>query len=288
MAWATNPLLKPKPTEQSEKVSTSADGSDLEAAREDDDDGPPEQVLQGVKTKFKVPSDKLTGHQIFYIFILDGIGAAILSGGINFGIAYAMYHQQDDLKKPVRLFRFPNTLAGDAALTVFIQILITWLIELNLVNMDLKKGGVQPIGFIREPRNRFMRWFMFLDRQKQTHEVRGFLHWISFLRSQVVRALLVAVACFPLMWGPSVGFLVLVGQKREDDWYYPSLWAPQVFKLVQGAVLGLLTTPPIVMFWLTRCGWALKQNEQSSGESNTSANEGDEDDGGGSDAHSSG
>ncbi|GKT44990.1 uncharacterized protein ColSpa_05171 [Colletotrichum spaethianum] len=37
----------------------------------------------------KQPTDRITGRQIFYIFGLDGIGAAILSGGINFALAYA-------------------------------------------------------------------------------------------------------------------------------------------------------------------------------------------------------
>ncbi len=30
----------------------------------------------------------MTGHQWFYIFVLDGLGAMALSGGVNFGIAY--------------------------------------------------------------------------------------------------------------------------------------------------------------------------------------------------------
>jgi hypothetical protein len=36
----------------------------------------------------KPPSDHWTLYQIFYVFGLDGFGALILSGGINFAIAY--------------------------------------------------------------------------------------------------------------------------------------------------------------------------------------------------------
>lgn len=36
------------------------------------------------------PTDKMTGYQFFYIFGLDGIGAMVLSGGINFAIAYGV------------------------------------------------------------------------------------------------------------------------------------------------------------------------------------------------------
>jgi hypothetical protein len=34
------------------------------------------------------PSLKFTGHQLFYVFGLDGVGAMVLSGGVNFALAY--------------------------------------------------------------------------------------------------------------------------------------------------------------------------------------------------------
>jgi hypothetical protein len=37
------------------------------------------------------PSNGFTWNQIFYIFILDGLGGMILSGGINFAIAYGTF-----------------------------------------------------------------------------------------------------------------------------------------------------------------------------------------------------
>lgn len=37
------------------------------------------------------PSNGFTWNQIFYIFILDGLGGMILSGGINFAIAYGAF-----------------------------------------------------------------------------------------------------------------------------------------------------------------------------------------------------
>ncbi|KAI1480982.1 hypothetical protein F4774DRAFT_66642 [Daldinia eschscholtzii] len=264
MPWATNPLFTPAaepPADVEAAAATAATDSSS-----DSDSSPPQDVTESTDDGFKEPTEKFTAHQIFYIFILDGIGAMILSGGINFAIAYAMYATQDIVTRPIRLFLFPNTLAGDAAVTVILQCLITWHIELFLVNRDLRKGGVHPIGFIPEPKSRFLRWFMFLDRPKETHEVRSIVHWLSFLRSQILRALLIAVAFFPVIWGPSIGFLVLAGKWKGDDWYYDKVWAPQVFKLIQGGVLGLLTTPPMVMFWLTRCGWALKNNEEYYGE----------------------
>ncbi|KAI1092042.1 hypothetical protein F5B19DRAFT_238178 [Rostrohypoxylon terebratum] len=271
MPWATNPLFKPSTTEATADVEAAAANSGPSLGPNPDpslepSSSAPQEVPTSADDGFKEPTEKFTAHQIFYIFILDGIGAMILSGGINFAIAYAMYANEDIQTRPIRLWLFPNTLAGDAAVTIIIQCIITWHIELFLVNRDLRKGGVHPIGFIPEPKNRLMRWFMFLDRPEETHVVRSFVHWLSFLRSQMIRSLIIAVVCFPIIWGPSIGFLVLSGTWGGDDWYYDRVWAPQVFKLIQGGVLGLLTTPPMVIFWLTRCGWALKNNEERYGE----------------------
>ncbi|KAG7123431.1 hypothetical protein HYQ46_010682 [Verticillium longisporum] len=77
----------------------------------------------------KEATDKLSTHQFIYLFILDGLGALVLSGGINFAIAYAV-----------------------------------------LVNRDLRKGGIRPIGFIAEPTSALLRWFLMLDNEKQSSD----------------------------------------------------------------------------------------------------------------------
>lgn len=83
MPWATNPIFRS--TNPTEKATTdveaaqgggTTDGSATPEPKEDD------------KLKFLPPSDRFTPHQIFYIFILDGIGSGIFAGGINFAIAY--------------------------------------------------------------------------------------------------------------------------------------------------------------------------------------------------------
>ena len=208
-----------------------------------------------------------------------------------------MYKTIDTEKSPIRVFEFPNTLAGDATVTIFIQCVMTWFIELVLVNRDLRSGHIQPIGFIREPHNALLRWFLLLDRQPSTaatpaegssdddhtrplsaphdpenchceqhseqYEIGSWKHWAVFLVSQLIRALMVGVLMWFLMWGPSIGILIAVGDKRGNDWWFDgSSWAPPVFKLIFGGVLGLLTSPPFAAFWLVRCGWALQANQR--------------------------
>ncbi|KAK3316213.1 hypothetical protein B0H66DRAFT_285084 [Apodospora peruviana] len=207
------------------------------------------------------PTDKMTGYQFFYVFILDGLGAMILSGGINFAIAYAMYTSVDTTSHQIRLFQLPNTLAGDAAVTIILQNIITWLIELVLVNRDLAKGTVAPIGFIPQPTVRLLRWFMFLDRNTESTTPGSFAHWFYFLVSQILRAFIVAVISFVLLWAPSVGILMTLGTKSGSDYVYERTWTPEVFKLILGGVLALLQTPLFALFWLLRAGWALRTNE---------------------------
>lgn len=180
-----------------------------------------------------------------------------------------MYVLQDTEKHPIRLFQLPNTLAGDGAVTIIVQCIITWMVELVLVNRDIGSGHVAPIGFLSQPSNKLARWFLFLDRDQPRasgttlgdHPNEGsFVHWAFFLYSQLLRGFLTSVPSFVLLWGPSVGILTAVGTRSGVDWDFHKTWAPQVFKLLLGGILALVTTPLFALFWLVRAGWALQTN----------------------------
>lgn len=174
-----------------------------------------------------------------------------------------MYTKTDD---KVRLFELPNTLAGDTAVTVIMQTIITWLIEMLIVNRDLRKGNIQPIGFITEPGatstspsplTRALRWFLLLDLSKQLRKRRrSFRRKVSYLFAQVVRAFAVSVVCFALLFGPCIGILIALGVKDGGDWDYASRWVPEAFKGILGGVLALMTTPFFAVYWMAKCGWS--------------------------------
>ncbi|KAK1580368.1 uncharacterized protein LY79DRAFT_592185 [Colletotrichum navitas] len=245
-----------------EKVSdgrtTTPPGRASGAANEGDvEQGEPEPPA-GLREK--QPADRLSGRQIFYIFGLDGIGAAVISGGINFAIAYGMYSTQNVDLHPIRLFQLPNTLAGDAAVTILIQTTVTWFIELVLVENDMKNGAVRPIDFVREPSRPLLRWLMLLDRKQVTNpKSRAGSH-----TDHAVRIGLMFIISFLILWPASIGILSTIGERRAGsdwDWYFQREWAPQVFKAVFGGLLALLTTPAMVSFWLVREGWRLPKGE---------------------------
>jgi hypothetical protein len=165
-----------------------------------------------------------------------------------------MYTTQDLEAHPIRLFQLPNTLAGDAGVTIIIQCLITWLAEFFLVGRDLRHGTVAPAAFLPEPKGPVARWFLLLDGADARSAV-----------AHVLRAMLIAVASFIVMWGPAVGILTAVGTRSGGDWVFEAKWAPQVFKLMFGGVLSLLTTPPLAMFWLLKAGWSAPEVADAEG-----------------------
>lgn len=257
MKWTTNPFFHPRPHPSpplSPPTPTTPD-TDIESL--------PTPPAPHTHPLLLPPTTRLTLSQAIYIFVIDGLGAALLSGAINFALAYAMY---DTTHKPIRLWRLPNTLAGDAGVTIILQNLITWSLELVLVNRDLARGSIAPIGFLPAPKSGFARWFFFLDRTDDASKPGGWRHWAAFWASQLVRAMVVSVGCFVVFWPVAVGVLTAVGRKEGGDWVFGRRWAPQVFKLVLGAVVGGVTTPGFVVFWLARAGWAVGVNGGLRGE----------------------
>ncbi|KAI0185111.1 hypothetical protein EV127DRAFT_212540 [Xylaria flabelliformis] len=255
MTWATNPLFTA--AESDEKK----DATDIEARLQNDSENTTDLTTpKSDEWAFKAPTDHLTRRQAVYLFVLDGIVSGLIGAGINFGIAYATYHTQD----AVRLFVLPNALAADTGFTLLAQFIITWWAECFVVGWHLRTGVVPPIGFFREPKNRFMRWYFYLD-DKQPQELRGFKPWLSLFFGNAIRSLILLAIFFPVVFGATIGFLTLVGTRRGAEWYYDVVFAPQIFKLIFGIVVGSICTPPMAAFFLVRCGWVMKAREGAGG-----------------------
>ncbi|CEH18655.1 Protein of unknown function DUF2456 [Ceraceosorus bombacis] len=82
------------------------------------------------------------GREFWYLLVMQGMGAALISGAINFGIAVACYKHQIG----TRIWPFePLTVAGDMGVTVIIQLVISMLITSALVHADVNAGPVAPL-----------------------------------------------------------------------------------------------------------------------------------------------
>ncbi|WVN86704.1 uncharacterized protein L203_101876 [Cryptococcus depauperatus CBS 7841] len=98
-----------------------------------------------MKSLFRPFPLPLTGRQWFYLLFLQGLGAGVIDGAANFGVAYAMYHNQKDIKMWVLA---KNTVAGDLGVTPVIQCLASMLITSTLVHTDLHHNIVKPLPFV--------------------------------------------------------------------------------------------------------------------------------------------
>lgn len=159
-----------------------------------------------------------------------------------------MYTTQDTSRNPIRLFQLPNTLAGDGAVTIIVQCVLTWFVEWFLVAHDLANRSVQPLALFPEPRRPLLRWLFLLGDHAPATKLANVGH-------QALRGFLLCVPAFVLLWPIGVGALTALGERDGGDYVYDDRWAPQLFKFVLGGVLGLLTTPLMATFWLVKAGW---------------------------------
>lgn len=63
--------------------------TDIEAGAKTMEETPQLSIpIDAVPSARRRPTDKFSTHQIVYITVMHGLGAMLISGGINFGIAY--------------------------------------------------------------------------------------------------------------------------------------------------------------------------------------------------------
>ncbi|KXJ88391.1 hypothetical protein Micbo1qcDRAFT_207128 [Microdochium bolleyi] len=195
---------------------------------------------------FLKPSTHLTTRQCF-ILLYTAMVSIMSTALLNFGIASAMYGFSND--DPVHLFVFPIPLAGDSAITILIQLFLTWFPTLFLVNKYLQAGEIEPIGFLPEPWWCPLRWFMFLDRCPERHGRVTAALVMRFILSQLLRVLIFTILAYAILWAPSIGVLMAVADARCDwDWCFQPRWTPQVYKLIISAVTALLAAPTFTAF----------------------------------------
>ncbi|KAG0259351.1 hypothetical protein DFQ27_004093 [Actinomortierella ambigua] len=208
----------------------------------------------------KQPVDGLTTRHVLYLIIMHTIGAMILDGGINFGLATAMYKST---KFPVSLWPLPNTLAGDSAVTIILQQTLTWILDRLAVVGDLKKGMVAPL---RMPSNAsgLVRWFVGIEYSKVHPQTLG--ERLSYVfHFHVKRIVVIIVATFIVYWSLAIAVLSIlkanaVGADHSGLGGDFNPWPmPEIYKGIYGALLGL-TTPfmtYIALIWNgeQQCGY---------------------------------
>lgn len=221
-----------------------------------------------------------------YIFLIHGVVSGIIAGGVEFAIAYGMYYKNSH---PVLLWGFPNTLSGDCALSLFIQVGVTWACEEVLVGWDCYLENTPLLPFeieLPEETGHRLFWSLFEVKHGIPREDRKLL---SYLRKQFVRyparskffnlfvwfvhklvvSMITAAITWFWVWPVTMGILAGIGTKVGSHDYQFHGWAPQVTKLAYGFVLGLMSSPLAIIVILLRDGWFIKYRERSTQEINT-------------------
>ncbi|PRP75727.1 hypothetical protein PROFUN_09151 [Planoprotostelium fungivorum] len=211
----------------------------------------PEQNLPPPAPAQKPATRRPTTRNILYIIVMNVIGATILDAGINLGIAAAMYTNA----YPVRVWEFPNTMAGDAAVTVFIQGILTWVISGMLTSRDLRLAafGISPIRAPRSIREgpRIVQWFFGGNLDILERRI-GHSERLRRLVSSIVHGVIYSIAIFFIAWPIGVGILAATAGPGGFIAGWPTA---AYFKAAFGGGMGFWQTPIIVVIAMMRKGW---------------------------------
>ncbi|CCE65351.1 hypothetical protein TPHA_0K02210 [Tetrapisispora phaffii CBS 4417] len=224
----------------------------------------------------------------YYVVLLQGVISGIISGGVEFAIAYGMYQKSKNL---VTLWAFPNTFSGDCALTLFIQVGVTWVTQELIVGWDCYRTNNEIIKLpdfllAEKPRN----WFAFLYfevnrgliykdyEEKPTLKMylrknfapyiksRGnFVNFCAWIVNRAIRGLIFGVALFLIVWPVTMGIMAGIGHRiYGHDYYFNNYPTPQIAKLIYGFVIGLITSPVCSMVVILRNYFYIDNIENSS------------------------
>ncbi|KLU86777.1 hypothetical protein MAPG_05787 [Magnaporthiopsis poae ATCC 64411] len=100
-----------------------------------------------------------TLRQWLYIYVNHGLGAMIFTGFLNFGLAFLTYGRK---KHPVLLWGSPGSVAGDTFITIILQCIIAWVLQMFIVRRDLRKGAARPLAWQPKHTPNFDRWLYML------------------------------------------------------------------------------------------------------------------------------
>ncbi|GAA6020771.1 hypothetical protein JCM8202_004571 [Rhodotorula sphaerocarpa] len=205
------------------------------------------------------------------------LGAAIIDGAANFGVACAMYRT---VHAPGRITMWnirENTIAGDCAVTVFIQGILTFVISSALVHVDLRTGKIDAFPY-PWPDTRFA-VLQGPDPDPSTHTLRQRLWWTFHQRHGLGRGLhffsgshvndllepklgwrvrgqrlfwstwkgsVMSALYFLVLWPLTIAIIAPIWGGADMQ----GTWVPQAIKLVFGFTLGLLQTPFVCLIAL--------------------------------------
>ncbi|KAJ3052515.1 hypothetical protein HK097_006117 [Rhizophlyctis rosea] len=188
----------------------------------------------------------LTKPQKVYVILMHCVGAGLLDAAINFGIATAMYRPAA-ITSPdaTRLWALPNSLAGDAVVTVLVQQTLTWFLDGALTRKDLRKGAVAPWPYAL-PEKGVLGWICgeSLDVFGPAPVGReGVVGRVKLVVGLLLRGFVTALMFVIPAWCIGVGLLIAFWPAVRSGAPVSGWPGPQIFKALYTFFLGAVTTP---------------------------------------------
>lgn len=224
-------------------------------------------------------------YNVYYL-VEQGLISGIVSGGSQFGIAYAMYSHE---KHDITLWAFPHTLSGDCALSLFIQVGVTWYMEELTIGWDALNGDTPILPFVRSLPSRSKRkivwWYFEIDRgivpdevEPQNNKFKGYMkrqltryphrNWFVNLFEwairKTIRAVILGAIIWAVEWPVTMGIMAGIGTRKGSYDYKYHGWTSEVMKLIYGFVLGIICTPAAIVVVMLRDQWYRLYIEQAS------------------------
>ncbi|AQZ16567.1 YHL026C [Zygosaccharomyces parabailii] len=212
-----------------------------------------------------------------YYLLEQALISGIISGGSQFGIAYAMYFHP---KHDITLWAFPHTMSGDCALSLFIQVGVTWYMEELTIGWDALNGDTPilpfPVSLPSRIKHKIIWWYFEIDRgivpdevEPQNNSFKGYMrrqfirypnkNWFFNLCEWAIRKTIRGVILGALMWvwewPITMGIMAGIGTPKGAYDYKFYGYFPEVMKLIYGFVLGFASTPAAILAVMLRDQW---------------------------------
>jgi len=129
-----------------------------------------------------------------------------------------------------------NTLAGDAAVTIFVQTIITWLIDSALICNDVRTRayGIRPTSISQTAlNNSFLRWYISVEGMDLLERHITFKTRLKRMIVGIIKAFFLCVPVFFIWWPITVAILVGVGHTIGAGNYSYNHWPVCFFSDVQ-------------------------------------------------------
>ncbi|KAJ3043984.1 hypothetical protein HDV00_003511 [Rhizophlyctis rosea] len=147
-----------------------------------------------------------------------------------------------DSPSATRLWALPNTLAGDAAVTVLVQQTLTWFLDGALTRKDLRKGVVAPWPYTL-PQTGVLGWICRESLDVFGPTPGGAGGKVKQVVGGLARGFVTAVIVIIPSWCIGVGLLVAFWPAVRDGSPVEGWPGPQIFKALYTFFLGAATTP---------------------------------------------